>query len=412
VQSLEYSKQRLRAFLEEIRRLKTSEFPYVHSANALQLIEQKFSLYLGHLEKLKPNSDRATIRAACAAELSGLWEYLPILGFVLRSTNPRNAFEIHGPLLRLARELVKPSVKLIFSSEWDYSPFTFLGVPHLPDYVLIGSPAHEAENPLLLPLAGHELGHSVWASRDLSSTFGGSIHQLVLSQIKKRWKEYHALFPDVSDPTVLESDIFAQQTWSPAVDWGTRQAEESFCDFVGLSIFGESYLHAFAYLLAPKYIGVRSVLYPNLIRRVENLIKAATSYKIPIPKDYKEEFDDLPAPGAFDRQQVFLLSLADTASESLIQNLVVEAGAITTSVVTHPYHESEIARIIGDFKSVAPASNAGCLANLLNAGWQCYHDKNLWKEIPQIREKDRTLKELILKSIEVFEYEQLLKVPL
>jgi len=410
---LEYSKRRLAAFLEEIQRLKGAEFPYVHSENALQLIERTFSDYLAQLKKLKTaGSDPATIRTACAAELTGLFEYLPFLGFILRSTNPRNAFEVHGPLLRLAREIVKPNIKLIFSSEWDYSPLTYLGITHLPDYVLIGLPAHESDNPLLLPLAGHELGHSIWATRDLSSKFGVLIDAKVIGDIKKRWTEYKALFPDVTSSTILDTDFFAQQTWSPASDWGARQAEETFCDFAGLRIFGESYLHAFAYLLAPKQLWMRSVLYPNLVKRVDNLIKAATQYGLAVPAGYKDEFEDLLPPNSFDRQQTFLLSLADAASSSVTDALLLEVKGIIDSSLKNPTSESKVAEVLKDFQAVAPASDAGCLANMLNAGWQAFHDHELWMNISQIQSKEKTLKELILKSIEVFEYEQLLKVPL
>jgi hypothetical protein len=413
VQCLEYSKSRLAAFLEEVQRLKGAEFPYAYSENALKLIEAWFSGYLTQLGKLTAGSDAATIRAACAAELTGLFEYLPFLGFILRSTNPRNAFEVHGPLLRLAREIVKPNIKLIFSSEWDYSPLTYLGITHLPDYVLIGLPAPESDNPLLLPLAGHELGHSIWVTNDLSSVYGPVIEKKIVEEIRnKRWSDYQLLFPDVKDPAALDTDFFAQQTWSPAAEWGTRQAEETFCDLVGLRVFGESYLHAFAYLLAPKQLWMRSVLYPNLVKRVENLIKAAGEYKVDVPKDYRNEFEDLLPPATFDRQQTFLLSLADMASSSLADNLITKARSLIDSKVYSAYSESKISAVLQDFRAVAPATDAACLADILNAGWRAFHDKNLWIEIRQIQSKEKTLKELILKSIEVFEYEQLLKVPL
>jgi hypothetical protein len=409
---LEYSKRRLAAFLDEIQRLKGSEFPYVHSQHALLLIETWFSNYLVKLKKLNAGSDAATVRAACAAELSGLFEYLPVLGFILRSTNPRNAFEVHGPLLRLAREIVKPDVKLISSSEWDYSPLTYLGITHLPNYVLIGSPAHESDNPLLLPLAGHELGHSIWATKDFASKFGATIVAKIVGDIKLSWVKYQSFFPDVASPAMLETDIFAQQTWSTAAEWGMRQAEETFCDFVGLRIFGESYLHAFAYLLAPKYQGVRSVLYPNLVKRVDNLIKAAAGYGVVVPGGYKSEFEDLPEPNSFDRQQTYLLSLADAASSSVTDSLLTEAKSVIDGSLSIPASDAKVAEIFKDLQAVAPATNAGCLANILNAGWRAFHDAKLWEDIHQIESKEKTLKELMLKSFEVFEYEQLLKAPL
>jgi hypothetical protein len=412
VQFLDYSKSRLEAFLDQIRRLKGSEFPYADSQHGLQLIESKFSDYLAQLNKLGSTSNPNTVRAACAAELSGLWEYLPILGFILRSTNPRNAFEVHGPLLRLAREIVRPNIRLILSSEWDYSPMTYLGITHLPDYVLIGLPTHESENPLLLPSAGHELGHSIWAVEDLAFKFRKLIDAYIVADIKNRWTEYNALFQDVTDQKKLDTDFFAQQTWSPAADWADRQAEETFCDMVGMRVFGESFLHAFAYLFAPKQLGVRSVLYPNQVTRVENMIKAAAVYGAKIPIDYKSEFEDLLPPNSFDRQHTFLLSLADRAASSITDQLILEVKTIIDSKLKHSWSEAKVSEVLVDFHAVAPATNAGCLANILNAGWRAYHDSELWKDIRQIKSKNKTLKELILKSIEVFEYEQLLQVPL
>jgi hypothetical protein len=409
---LDYSQRRLSAFLEEVQRLRGSEFPYPHSEHALSLIEDFFSNYLRQLKKLTPASDPSTIRAACAAELTGLFEYLPLLGFILRSTNPRNAFEVYGPLLRLARDVVHPSVKLVISSEWDYSPLTYLGITHLPDYVLIGLPAHESGNPLVLPLAGHELGHSIWATRGLSGKYGQKIDEKILAEIKSHWKEYRNLFPDVSDPSILQSDFFARQTWSPSSDWGVRQAEESFCDFAGMWLFCESYLHAFAYLLSPKQLWSRSVLYPTIKKRIENLISSANAYSVQIPTDYKAEFDDLDEPTGLDKHRTFLLALADAASASLIVELIGDAETILKSSSASQRSEAKVQEILNDFDAVAPATNAGCLANILNAGWSSFHKSDLWAGLPQIQPKERTLKELVLKSIEVFEYDQLLKVPL
>lgn len=412
MQCLEYSKLRLAAFLEEIERLKGSEFPYPHSEHALNLIGKKMSDYLGQLRKLGVGSDAATIRAACAAELTGHFEYLPVLGFILRSTNPRNPFEVYGPLLRLAREVVQPEVKLIFSSEWDYSPLTYLGLIHLPNYVLIGLPAHESGNPLLLPLAAHELGHSIWVTKDLSAKYDPLIEAKILADIKARWADFSKLFPDVSQPSALTTDFFAQQTWSPAAEWGARQAEEIFCDMVGLRLFGESYLHAFEYLLAPRQLGVRSFMYPNLTKRVDYLIKAAVGYQVSIPPDYKANFEDEKAPNLLDRQQTFLLWLADSASSSVADSLTGDADKILKASLSAEKSNEKVTEILNDFRVVAPATGAGCLANILNAGWKAFHDPDLWKDFPQIKAKEVTLKELILKSIEVFEYEQLLKMPL
>src|SRR5438876_11170748 len=129
---LSYTQQRLRSFVAEIDRLSESDFPYAHSNSALLELKQYFSDQLTVLGSLDPNSDPGVVRQHCALILGDFFAYLPLLGFILRSTNVRNAFETFRPLLRLARQVLEPdtveanrSTKLLISSEWDYSPLTY-----------------------------------------------------------------------------------------------------------------------------------------------------------------------------------------------------------------------------------------------------------------------------------------------
>ena len=379
---------------------------------ALILIERVFSEFLERLEKLDEGSDPQTIRAACVAEVSGLFDYLPILGFILRSTNIRNAFEAYGPVLRLCQQILGSNTKLLISSEWEYSPFTYARITHLPNFVLIGLPAHESSNPLLLPLAGHELGHTIWADRNIIAQFTGSIEKSIVDEItRNRWTEFRILHPEVKEKPSVTEDFIVRQTWLPAENWAARQVEETFCDFTGLRIFGESYFHSFAYLLSPRLAGLRSVFYPNYRRRVDNLITAAETFGVNVPDNYAELFEDLSEPPDYERNKKFLLSLADIASERqtpqltrLARDVVSDAKVVLPSV-------EKVNEIYRDFELIAPAQAAGCLANILNAGWRGFHDDHLWSGIPQISERRSVLKELLLKSIEVFEYEEIVRTP-
>jgi hypothetical protein len=50
------------------------------------------------------------------------------------------------------------------------------------------------------------------------------------------------------------------------------------------------------------------------------------------------------------------------------------------------------------------------LADILNAAWHLSEEESLWADRPQVFEKkDRLLKELVLKNIEIFEVEQRLR---
>lgn len=344
---------------------------------------------------------------ACSTSLYDLFAYIPVLGFILRSTNSRLAFEVHGPLLRIARRLIADTTRLLISSEWDYSPFVYLPLDPLPDFVLVGLPATESSNPLLLPLAGHELGHHVWRIGKLEDRFRDKITEIIIGELTStKWAEYNSIFPDFTKAD-LNTNILAQQTWAPAYTWAAKQAEEVFCDFLGIRVFGESYLHAFSYLLAPGTEGERSMQYPNIERRVGYMAGAAQAMGLVVPTGFADEFQKENEPT--DPARSLLIGMADTAVSKL-------TGDLTMTVSTHCKKQSiptrdltEVARISHEFSHViAPAGDIRCLADIVNAGWNCFHSEKLWDDCPQIRpdDKDRILADLVLKTIDVFEFEQ------
>jgi hypothetical protein len=406
---LVYSRNRLKAFLDELTRVHGVEFPYEDASKALVKIEATLRRHLSALDALSPQSDPAVTRAACKSASTALVIYLPLLGFILRSTNVRNAFEIHGPLLRLARLLLGPTTQLILSSEWDYSPFTFLN-PVLAQYVLIGLPASESANPLLLPLAGHELGHHLWHKESLDSHFSASIQRRIVEQITTtRWNEYLAIFPKVEKATI-NTDLFAKQTWQPAFDWALRQVEETYCDYIALGLFSESYLHAFAYLIAPSLGGLRIQHYPNNKRRVDHLVQASKALGVNTPDNYQDMFEDLSEPTESEQATKFLVELADEASESVMHPLLEMAARTLAQAQSQRIDRVNATSIYQSYKKhVVPSNHPRTLSDVLNAAWMASHDVDLWKDKLQIEDKERTLKELVLKSIEVLEYNQIVK---
>src|SRR3546814_13427221 len=68
-----------------------------------------------------------------------------------------NAFEMHFPLKRLVETAVSPDARLIMSSEWKFAPFTYpMTLDWLPGFALVGGPAPESDNVLIVPLARSE----------------------------------------------------------------------------------------------------------------------------------------------------------------------------------------------------------------------------------------------------------------
>jgi len=400
---LEYSRKRLEACLEEVANQKSLDFPYSHSELALDKIEDTFRYHLGGLEMLsEDDSDQDTIRGACIAALVEIFNYIPLLGFILRSTDVRNAFEIHGPLLSLSRKILGEEARLVVSSEWDYSPFTYHGIPQLPSFVLMGLPAPESANPLLLSLAGHELGHPIWSQSGLERELRPDIESTILREIELRWDECSDFFPP-SAKKALGDDLTVRERWRPALKWALSHAKETFCDFVGLRLFRESFLHAFSYLLAPG--GDRSPAYPAWSARVSNLVQAANAYQLRVPPGYQSLFEDSQPPDVLS-QSIFLLSLADAASQAVVPKLVKRADDIIETASIDEGSEAGVEDIYNGIRlHIVPARNPVALSDILNAGWRAFHDPKLWEEKKFDRKvRERTLKELLLKSIEVLEY--------
>ena len=408
---IEYSLRRITSVLEEIDRLKQSEFPYKSSKIALQILERKFKDHLKSLKKLKitlPLLAPHVVNNACSISLNDIHLYLPILGFILRSTSVRNAFETYGPLLRLARKILKPSTKLILSSEWENSPFIYFEISKLPDFVLIGLPAQESENPLLLPLTGHELGHSVWKANNIRSQYMQHVIDRIIQEIiTNYWKEYHLIFPQVKKDKDTLTDLFGRPTWILAYEFAIRQIEEIFCDLIGLRIFAESYLYAISYLLSPCVLGQRSLHYPNTKRRIAHLEEGAREFNVNIPFKFSDSFEDNEEPT--DHTIKLLVKLADITSESFVSNLIETVKSISDEKEIPERSKEEVEKFAKYcFENLVPISNARSLSDILNAAWLCFHNGIIWKKNPKVKFQDRRrlFNELVLKSIEVYEIEE------
>jgi hypothetical protein len=411
---LEYARRRIEAFLEEFAHIAESEFPYQDSEDALNQLRSLFKRKLDRLRQFTEKSHEGIVKRECTLSLGALWEYLPRLGFILRSTNVRNAFELFGPILRLAREVLEPKVpkgkrktRLLLSSEWEYSLLTFREDPYLPNFVLIGLPAHESANPLLLPLVGHELGHSVWAKRKLQNEFAPRIAAEVVKIIAQpSWRtQYEKLFQKKGVTVAkLLSDLDLRKTWQPSMHWALRQAEETFCDFLGLNIFGPSFLKAFAYLLSPNHGHGRSLSYPSFLARIENQIKAAQAYGIAVPNDYDTLFAP-DAPMALTPGDSFRLAMADEALKRTTDEIIKRVEKILDNTNLTTYTDKEVETTKERLCALVPAENSASLSEILNAAWQVYDNyPKSWNKHPQIKKgKAKVLKELVLKTIEVFE---------
>ena len=324
------TREKIRAILAQIDQLLLSDFPHPHSADALGQLKGFFSAQQNRLERAIQTGNSRTIRQACSTVNERIHQNLPILGFILRSTNVRNSFESYHVLLECARTLIGSSAKFILSSEWDYSPLTYpLTVSALPNYVLLGLPAFESGNALILPLAGHELGHSIWQKEDLETFYAGEVEGRAQTQIQTNWSACQKAFAEVAgaqppDAKAFATDLFLSNIVAEIAALALSQAEEVFCDAVGCALFGASYLYAFHYLLAPDLAGPRSPDYPTLVVRSQYIADHSTLDAVALGfASYSAEFSDWPS--QLGSRDSLLLQMADAASDGMAEALYARA---------------------------------------------------------------------------------------
>ena len=389
----------------ELERLGRGDFPHEHSRECLLSIEQLFRDQLDRVEVIDTDTSPPVQQAVCLNANMLIFRYHSLLGFVLRSTNIRNSFEIFDPLLRISKCLLGPDARLVLSSEWSFSPFTFSQVfPELPGFVFIGLPASESNNALIIPAAGHELGHTVWQLKGLQAKIERQLTTLVVHYCEKNWNEFQACFNNSPDKSLLTTDMLLISQWTPALRRALSQSEEVFCDFLGVRLFGESFLHSFEYLIAPNVGRSRDPYYPGIAKRAQYMVRCAEAVGAHQPTDFAKRFSETPA--SLTRVEKFLLAASDSATEQIVQSLIETVIEIADNAGTPRFDAQTIERAFNDFKDVLPASDGHSLADVVNAAWKAYLTEDFWSEktVPNAR-KFEVISELAFKSIEVLEYQ-------
>lgn len=429
-----YTLYRLEAVIREVDQLRDEDFAYRDVEDAVERIASIFRDYLRRLTRRKAPAVEDMRISLCLDALEDIGIYLPFLGVIIRSAATRNAFEMYGPIRSIARKLLNTPVRLIISSGWDYTPLTFRPIKRFEDYVIIVLPACESSNPLLIPLAGHELGHSVWQRENLRDSLEEVAALALVEQVRKT--------NDVVDFAVKLRKVSAGKArtllerktivFAAALEWLLRQLEEMFCDFVGLYLFGESFAHAFSYFLSPDFPGPQSPKYPSVETRMAQLHRAAEAFEATwksgnyvLSPEIRKAIRPLPPyirAGSLIKLPVTpnpWRTAVDSVAISLVPSVIakiVELGERTNWKDLRDFSDISRKSIVSNaFRWAVPASNARHLPNILNAAWDVERNPILWGRLPSIsslkKEESESrrreiLRDLVLKNIEVFEYEK------
>lgn len=410
---IEFTKQKISSFLSTVEMVKGLDFPYRHARDAVERIELQTKSLKKDIQNLSESSDKSTAITLCTETHSHITNYSDALGLIARACDVRSPLELRGPFLRLTHKALGIQAKLILSAEWRFSPFTDLYPDQFGnEFVIVGLPIFEADNPLIAPLAGHELGHNIWK---LLPPIQGLLTQALYDDVRNQIKNLHSLeferiFNIKTETLTTQESLIKTEPVDVAVSWANLQCEEMFCDFIGLCIFRESYLHAFSYLLSPGIESLRNPSYPNMQDRVNALMHAATDMKITAPSTIKEDIVTEAHPT--EPSQQLLLRLSDSAAKKQIPSLIKIAKNFCEKKGLVPIDEANIKHILNHFKKLVPATGAKDLSSILNASWLLYLDPNRewlskYEELKQEDRRTQLIKDLTLKSFEILEIEKL-----
>jgi hypothetical protein len=377
-----------------------ADYSYPDGLAALELLQTRTRKM--RQQVIEADSYSAATRTAIHREANFLIVRITyIVGMIVRSTSVRNAFELYVPFLDLCKALVGRDARLLISSEWQYVPFTHpQSLAELPDFIIIGLPAPESDNVLVFPAAGHELGHSVWSKRSLVNATRELARQKIDAAFIKNQERFRKAFPDLRDAD-LDQDLFVQFIKASALGSALSQIEETFSDFLGLLLFGESYLYAFEYLVAPQLSGVRSTEYPDTLNRTKVLERyASEKLGIAVPQ-YTDAFvSEAPKRSAPD---IFMIEIADAVVEDMLAQLFTQVEEIVKSAKLQRPTDEVTGSVAKSFANGVPFDEEATIGDLVNAAWRIFRSSEDAKYEQQGRARVDYLADLVMKSIEIYE---------
>jgi hypothetical protein len=402
----DFAKQKLRSATVLLDALLPGDWPYSDAQEAAQLIRTEFDEELKKLDALDDDSDPAIRVAHCVQARHVIQKNKGYIGFILRSSNVRNSVELYHPLKTITASLLGPKYRLIIGSEWNYSPYIYPLLSQLLDsFILVGLPASEAQNALLVPTAGHELGHAIWRDTNVHQKFGALIESKIIEAYQHRWSSTERFFPSAVKSSDIATDLEARAVWSASYKYAARQLEEVFCDCVGVWLFGEGYLHAFRYLLAPDSAARPSDYYPPNRRRAEYSVRAASEYGDRIHLHYPDVFR--PPEASTDLK----LEIADSVTHDLAPIAISEAASFLGSKPLSRPTAAATQKCEQSLRALRPPSEYGSIADVVNAAWNVRQSIENW-DIPGVKNNRKidVLNDLVFKSFEVMEWLSLPRV--
>ncbi len=399
---LSSARRRIDAFIEQIDVLAASSFPHEDGRRALAAIRSHCLILKEDLD-VAPGTRDDVIDRLCLILLDKVANYTDILGFILRSTNVRNPFELHFVVKGMVEQALGTRVDLLISSEWAYVPFTYpMSVDQLDDCILIGTPAPESSNPLLIPLAGHEVGHSAWRVYGCTPLYTDMVSEAVERHLEGDVRAKREL---LGREKLGELEL--NRVVNECADYVMQQLEEIFCDLFGLFLFGHAFVAAFDYLLGPGGYD-RSLEYPSDGQRMAVLVEAAHELAIKLDPSMTDRWTASLA----SRNDRPMAAVADKVTASLVPVIGDFVFAqLRATGLTSPGLDT-VDHVLDAYRRGEPHHERAELGEIISAGWLRLRELDVdpLAAIPaekreEVRRKSyRVLTDLVLKTIEIAEF--------
>ena len=107
-----HTQQKLNAITAQIEQLLLADFPHPASEDALRCFAVFFQKQKERLQKAAVGKSPGTLSSTCTTVNERILQFLPLLGFLLRSTNVRNNFEAYDAFVQLAEALIGPHARV------------------------------------------------------------------------------------------------------------------------------------------------------------------------------------------------------------------------------------------------------------------------------------------------------------
>ncbi|CAA7616464.1 hypothetical protein MTBLM5_20088 [Magnetospirillum sp. LM-5] len=428
--------RRIQALLDEVDELRGEVIPQAATSRVLDEMASRLHvgkrMAEGGVAMVTDHTSFKIKREALFALSVQVAGYAPLLGFLRRSAHERNSYEFYGPLVDLARKFLGDETDVVLSSEWDSSPFARYSDLHIDDLqvVFVGLPVTEAANPLVIPLAGHELGHVLWSKlRSEADALDSGIESVLKkprsadrdkvlagARAKADKHPYLTIRKAIKDNLVSAKKDGLKKISPDAPEIGAildtviNQVEEVFSDIVGLRLFGASYLYAFHYLVCPGISRNYNHNYPATTHRYQVMIKTLEMLggigKLALPEgtDWWHEIDP-PTPAQMS-DEFYGKSVIDSIHELLVNQVITWFGERCLPLPT----DFDAAKLKTRLALGAPinAREGENLARIILAGWMARNDSAVFPAGHGLHlRREVVINELILKSIELLEIEGL-----